>query len=130
MTSFFSASPAVVALLRRDVPRPATLPERIEGCPRWNAGDTPYTGLDLDHLRTFKCAMGLHPEAKSTCPYYGLGWMLPGRPFGTEAEETAAVEFPAPHREVLAFGKNFDNLTPEQYPAAMDEIWPQEEHND
>jgi hypothetical protein len=104
MSNFFKSSPTVVALLRRDVPRPATLPEeRLGGarwCVPWGVGGT----------KQWTCPMGLHTSAPAPCP---LGEM-----------------FPASAIEVRRFAESWDNLKPDQYQAAMDEIWPQEEHND
>jgi hypothetical protein len=99
----FDDCPTVLALLRRDVPRPATLPEQFEGVPRWvTVSDAEWDGDDGRH---FTCAMGLHPGATSACPY-------------------DEGEFPAPVSEICRTGVRWDRLKKEEYQDAIDEIWP------
>lgn len=98
----FDRCPTVLALLRRDVPRPVTLPEPIEWDrqPAWLIGDKKC------------CPMGLHPQATNECPTTGTG--IPGY----------EVEFPAPDCEVQAFAKVWDALDSSEVEDAIEEIWP------
>lgn len=92
----------VAEILRRDVPRPKTLPImttlfRTTEALRW----IPKGGV------AGVCPMGRHQDARSLAPTCAAGF-----PFPTVRD--AHVE---------AFGDWWDSLTLEQAPAAMDAIW-------
>lgn len=88
----------VVKILRRDVPKPTTLPTSmwqgsIESL-RWEEG-----------TRQPSCPMGLHKDATRPCPICSL-------------------DFPASNTAIRAFYRWFDSQTDAQ--ATVDAIWPKE----
>lgn len=85
----------VVKILRRDVPRPKTMPRR-EG--RWNP-ELRWHG---------RCPIGIHPAAKSKEPGSIWAWPVPG----------------VTDRNILAFVDWWDQLKSHQARAAVDLIWP------
>lgn len=101
----FDDCPTVLARLRQDVPRPKTLPRCWRsggGFLRWRIGQLYY------------CPMGLHPEATTYIPKYGIG------------AQGCVAEFPAPQDEVCKFLSVWDALNNPDAETATDEIWPPE----
>lgn len=93
----------VVRVLRRDVKRPATLPEAVA-----TSKGEPLRWLVRDF---YCCPMGLAAGSKRPCPTHYFD-------FADGTQDEGAVR---------AFGDWWDSLTEAEAAAAVDAVWPKEE---
>ncbi len=87
---------SVVAVIRRDVPRPSEYGEYF-----------PQTGFRFETARGPCCPMGLHPKSTFACPM--------------KAEEFAGGV--CSQKDVMSFARWWDNVLPSELDAATNLIW-------
>lgn len=106
MTPIPEAALPVVEILRRDVPRPETLPGTLSMKPSgWCRPP-----LRFINLPGCPCPMGLHPDSITPCP-------------GTEDAFAGGKCF---YRSIYEFFHWWDDLGPDDAQAAVDAVWPPE----